>query len=117
MGDSIKALVVKNNAKDEEQLGEDEDNNEETELQKNIRLGDVTAFGNSLQTKSSSGLEKVNFDNYLQQQIDSQGPSSSSSTVIKKRRHSESDDSDSGFVDVPKNVAHIKDKSRKQKKK
>ena len=67
----------------------------ETELQRNIRLGDVTAFGTTLHTTSSGFAQsKQRFDDYLQQQIENQGGSF-------KRKRANSSDSDSGFIDVP----------------
>ena len=90
----INPLKVGENFAEEETRDENEPE-VETELQKNIRLGDVTAFGTSLHTKSSR-LEdtKDNFDDYIQQQIQNQGGKT------KRKRENESD-SDSGFVDVP----------------
>ena len=93
----LKVLIIK---QENESVEDAEDEaEEETELQKNIRLGDVTAFGNVLQTRSSNQNDEVNFDNYLQQQIG--GDFNAASTSRKRRISREcSDDSDSGFVDV-----------------
>ena len=96
----IQRLIVRSNESSEDTNEEHHIKDEETELQKNIRLGDVTAFGNTLQTKSSSSSEPVNFDNYLHQQLQNQG-TSSSRTINRKRHHSSDSGSDSGFVEVP----------------
>ena len=92
----LRVLIIKQETETVEDNEEQAEN--ETELQKNIRLGDVTAFGNVLQTKSSSQNDEVNFDSYLQQQIG--GDFNVASTSGKRRRSECSDDSDSGFVDV-----------------
>ena len=89
--DTIKRLIVKDNINEEPGVLEDEQ--EETDLQRNIRLGDVTAFGNSLHTTSSSESNRQNFDNYLQQMFSKEGS-------CRKRSSSDQDDTDSGFVDV-----------------
>ena len=97
----IKVLIVKEKEETVENNEEDEGPSEETELQKNIRLGDVTAFGNTLQTKSSTTRDEVNFHNYIQQQLGAEGESSTSqSSNSRKRRYSSASESDSGFVDV-----------------
>ena len=94
----LKVLIIKHENETVEDAEDEEEANTETELQKNIRLGDVTAFGNVLQTRSSNQRDEVNFDSYLQQQIGEDFNAASSS---RKRRLGEcSDDSDSGFVDV-----------------
>ena len=79
----------------------------ETALQRDIRLGDVTAFGNSLLTKSSGSGEEINFDNYLKSQLGTSDISSIPSTsgtgfLKRKSSHSSSDEDTSGFVDIPK---------------
>ena len=97
----IKVLIVKEKEETVENNEEDEGPSEETELQKNIRLGDVTAFGNTLQTKSSTARDEVNFHNYIQQQLGAEGESSTSQpSKSRKRRYSSASESDSGFVDV-----------------
>ena len=96
--DNVNRLLVSNHL-DKDQ--EDEEGEEETELQRNIRLGDVTAFGNSLHTKSSSESNRQNFDNYLHQLGHQEGsPSSAASSCRKRRLSSDKSDSDSGFVEV-----------------
>ena len=94
----LRVLIIKQETETVEDVDNEEEAENETELQKNIRLGDVTAFGNVLQTKSSSQNDEVNFDSYLQQQIG--GDLNVASTSGKRRRSECSDDSDSGFVDV-----------------
>ena len=64
---SIRNLVITDRSLQQEEDNEVEESSE-TELQRNIRLGDVTAFGNSLHTTSpSSSIRKHDFDNYLSQ--------------------------------------------------
>merc|ERR1711874_892056 len=65
---------------------------EETQLEKSIRLGEVTAFGTTLQSTSRS-TKAESFDNYLQTQIGKQGGSG-------KRPYKSDSESDSGFVEV-----------------
>ena len=92
---SIRNLVTTNRSIQQEEDTEIEESGE-TELQKKIRLGSVTAFGNSLTTTSSSNSEKRknNFENYLSQ-LCQQEPKAGSS-----RKRSASPESDSEFVDV-----------------
>ena len=97
----MKVIIVKEKEETVENNEEDEGPSEETELQKNIRLGDVTAFGNTLQTKSSTTPDEVNFHNYIQQQLGAECESSTSqSSMSRKRRYSSASESDSRFVDV-----------------
>ena len=116
----LKVLIIKQEI-DSIEDGEEEE--QETELQKNIRLGDVTAFGNVLQTRSSTQEDEVNFDKYLQHQVGGEFGVASTSrkrrisesmTSRKKRISKSSDDSDSGFVDV---VPENKEKTKLSAKK
>ena len=67
---------------------------QETQLEKSIRLGEVTAFGTSLQSTSKT-TEVESFDNYLQDQICKQGGQSK-----RKYDNGSGSESDSGFVEV-----------------
>ena len=116
----LKVLIIKQEIDSIEDCEEEE---QETELQKNIRLGDVTAFGNVLQTRSSTQEDEVNFDKYLQHQVGGEFSVASTSrkrrisesmTSRKKRISKSSDDSDSGFVDV---VPENKEKTKLSAKK
>ena len=94
---SIRNLVITDRSLQQEEDNETEESTE-TELQRNIRLGDVTAFGNSLHTTSSSSSSsaarsKHNFDNYLSQ-LCSQEPKA------RKRSASPETESDSEFVEI-----------------
>ena len=90
---NIKPLTVKldNTCDDDEEPKEDKPS-EETELQRSIRLGEVTAFGTSLKTTSLEGGSRT-FQDYVKDQIEHQSGS-------LKRRREDSPESDSGFIDV-----------------
>ena len=90
----IKPLAIKLDDEDGDAKPEDNVPEEETELQKSIRLGEVTAFGTAVQTTSFQG-ESSTFNDYVNEQI---GHQQASQTVKKKRK--DSSDSDSGFIEV-----------------
>jgi len=90
---NIKPITVKldNTGNDDEEPKEEEPS-EETELQRSIRLGEVTAFGTSVKTTSLQGGSRT-FQDYVKDQIEHQSGS-------LKRGREESSESDSGFIDV-----------------
>ena len=95
---NIKPISIKSIEGNDEK--EDNENpTEETELQKSIRLGEVTAFGTSVQTTSLQGSSS-NFDDYIKDQIDHQAGGPVPFPLTMKRKREESPESDSGFIDV-----------------
>ena len=89
---NIKPLTVKLNDTGETEDSKEEEPVEETELQRSIRLGEVTAFGTSVKTTSLEGGSGT-FQDYVNEQIEHQSGS-------LKRKREESPESDSGFIDV-----------------
>ena len=93
---SIRNLIITDRSLQQEDHELEESG--ETELQRSIRLGDVTAFGNCLHTTSSSSSSsersKQNFDNYLSQ-LCRQEPK-----VASARKRSASPASETEFVEV-----------------
>merc|ERR1719422_1930816 len=90
---TIKPITVKQEGTYEEDQPRDEESVEETDLQRSIRLGQVTAFGTSVKTTSLEGSSST-FQDYVNDQIEHQAGS-------LKRKREESPESDSGFIDVP----------------
>ena len=90
---NIKPITVKQEGTCEEDQPRDEEPVEETELQRSIRLGQVTAFGTSVKTTTLEGSSST-FQDYVNDQIEHQAGG-------LKRKREESPESDSGFIDVP----------------
>ena len=86
----LKPVGTENN----EQEQDTEEVEEETELQKNIRLGDLTAFGNTLHTTSHNSTHS--FEDYVNDQIADQGLGEEK----KKRLRSDDSEDDEDFIDV-----------------
>lgn len=77
---------------DETEEASIENNENETELQKNIRLGEVTTFGSTLQTTSKRTDQSEAFKDYVKNQMN----------AGKRKRNTCTDsESDSGFIEVP----------------
>ena len=89
---NINPITVKLDNTCDDEDPKEEEASEETELQRGIRLGEVTAFGTSVKTTSLEGGSRT-FQDYVKDQIEHQSGS-------LKRRREDSAESDSGFIDV-----------------